>query len=296
MVTSERFTGLISVIVGTDLEGVITFLRSEGVNVSLSAKPTEVTSILVYSLANSEVLKQSFISWADSRYKNYSNYGGGGTFSVNGVRYTQAEWEAYKKARAKAKKQNEFSGGSNASGFDPMATQGSGQEFDAMSSQQGANLKEDGFANASGEFNPMDTQSGGFSTMESQHANFLGSKDGERYTPYDPNVEGSGSAVGNFLRGDSFQKLIDTGLGFWASDTEFKRNRDLANAGLEAERLRLEQLKEQGKLTQQQFDAQYQLAKQQAEAPKSTVIFWVIGGVVLLGALGTTIYFATRKK
>lgn len=215
-------------------------------------------------MANSEVLKQSFISWADSRYKNTT--------------------------------QSNYSGENYASGFDPMATQGSGQEFDAMSSQQGANLKEDGFANASGEFNPMDTQSGGFSTMESQHANFLGSKDGERYTPYDPNVEGSGSAVGNFLRGDSFQKLIDTGLGFWASDTEFKRNRDLANAGLEAERLRLEQLKEQGKLTQQQFDAQYQLAKQQSEAPKSTVIFWVIGGVVLLGALGTTIYFATRKK
>ena len=140
MVTSEKFTGLISVIVGTDLEGVITFLRSEGVNVSLSAKPTEVTSILVYSLANSEVLKQSFVSWADSRYQNQSNYSG----------------ESY------------------ASGFDPMATQGSGQEFDAMSSQQGANLKEDGFANASGEFNPMDTQSGGFSPMETQHANFFG--------------------------------------------------------------------------------------------------------------------------
>ena len=112
MVTSERFTGLISVIVGTDLEGVITFLRSEGVNVSLSAKPTEVTSILVYSLANSEVLKQSFISWADSRYKNTT--------------------------------QSNYSGENYASGFDPMATQGSGQEFDAMSSQQGANLKEDG--------------------------------------------------------------------------------------------------------------------------------------------------------
>jgi hypothetical protein len=263
MVRSERFTGLISVIVGTDLEGVIAFLRSEGVNVSLSAKPTQVTSILVYSLANSEVLKESFIRWAESRYQNNSN--------MNGQSYASG-------------------------GFDPMATQGSGQEFDAMSSQQGANLKEDGFANASGEFNPMDTQSGGFSTMESQHANFLGSKDGERYTPYDPNVAGSGSAVGNFLRGDSFSKLIDTGLGFWKSDTEFKQQRDLANAGLEAERLRLEQLKEQGKLTQQQFDAQYQLAKQQAEAPKSTVIFWVIGGIVLLGALGTTIYFATRKK
>jgi len=132
--------------------------------------------------------------------------------------------------------------------------------------------------------------------MESQHANFLGSKGGERYTPYDPNVEGSGSAVGNFLRGGSFEKIINTGLGFWQNDTEFKQKQKLANAGLEAERIRLEQLKEQGKLTQQQFDAQYQLAKQQAEAPKSTVIFWVIGGVVLLGALGTTIYFATRKK
>ena len=163
MVTSERFTGLISVIVGTDLEGVVTFLRSEGVNVSLSAKPTEVTRILVYSLANSEVLKQSFISWADSRYQNTT--------------------------------QSNYSGESYASGFDPMATQGSGQEFDAMSSQQGANLKEDGFANASGEFNPMDTQSGGFSAMESQHANFLGSKDGERYTPYDAETGTGGSTV-----------------------------------------------------------------------------------------------------
>ena len=102
--------------------------------------------------------------------------------------------------------------------------------------------------------------------------------------------------MGNFLRGDTFKGIIDTGLNFWQSDTEFKQQQKLANASLEAERLRLEQLKEQGKLTQQQFDAQYQLAKQQSEAPKSTVIFWVIGGIVLLGALGTTIYFATRKK
>ena len=263
MVTSEKFTGLISVIVGTDLEGVIAFLRSEGVNVSLSAKPTEVTNILVYSLANSEVLKQSFVSWADSRYQNQSNYSG----------------ESY------------------ASGFDPMATQGSGQEFDAMSSQQGANLNDGGFSNASGEFNPMDSQSGGFSPMETQHANFFGGGDKEKsYQPYNAETGTGGSTVGNFLRGDSFKKIVDTGLGFWKSDTEFKQQQKLANAGLEAERLRLEQLREQGKLTQQQFDAQYQLAKQKTEAPTSTIIFWVIGGVVLLGALGTTIYFATRKK
>ena len=116
------------------------------------------------------------------------------------------------------------------------------------------------------------------------------------YEPYNAETGTGGSTVGNFLRGDSFKKIIDTGLGFWQNDTEFKQQQKLANAGLEAERLRLEQLKEQGKLTQQQFDAQYQLAKQQSEAPQSTVIFWVIGGVVLLGALGTTIYFATRKK
>ena len=262
MVRSDNFTDVIAMVVATDKQGVVSFMRSEGINVSPSEDVQKITKTLLMSLVKSEVFKTNFIKWAESRYQNESNY----------------------------------SGESNASGFDPMATQGSGQEFDAMSSQQGANLKEDGFANASGEFNPMDTQSGGFSTMESQHANFLGSKDGERYTPYDPNVEGSGSAVGNFLRGGSFEKIINTGLGFWQNDTEFKQKQKLANAGLEAERIRLEQLKEQGKLTQQQFDAQYQLAKQQAEAPKSTVIFWVIGGVVLLGALGTTIYFATRKK
>ena len=263
MVRSEKFTGLISVIVGTDLEGVITFLRNEGVNVSLSAKPKEVTSILVYSLVKSEVFKTNFIRWAESRYQNQSNYSG----------------ESY------------------ASGFDPMATQGGGQEFDAMSSQQGANLKDGGFANASGEFNTMDTQSGGFSAMESQHANFFGNKDGEpSYEPYNAETGTGGSKVGNFLRSDSLKGILDVGLGFWKSDTEFKQQEKLAKAGLEAERLRLEQLKEQGKLTQQQFDAQYKLAQQQSEAPKSTVIFWVIGGVVLLGALGTTIYFATRKK
>ena len=66
--------------------------------------------------------------------------------------------------------------------------------------------------------------------------------------------------------------------------------------GLEAERLRLEQMLLSKEINQQQFDAQYQQAKLQSEAPQSTVILWVIGGVVLLGALGTTIYFATRKK
>lgn len=263
MVRSEKFTKLISLIVGTDLDGVISFLRSEGVNVSLSATPKDVTSILIYSLAKSEVLKNNFIAWGESRYENESNYSG--EMNANG-------------------------------GFDTMATQGNGKEFDAMSSQQGTNVNANGFANASGEFNTMDTQSGGFSPMESQNVNFFGGNDEKSYIPYDPNVEGSGSKIGNALRSDTFKSVLDKGLEFWKDDTAFKQQKAIANAGLEAERLKLEQLKEQGKITQQQFEAQLKLAQQQSEAPKSTVIFWVIGGVVLLGALGTTIYFATRKK
>jgi len=262
MVRSEKFTGLISVIVGTDLEAVIDFLRREGIDVSLSAKPKEVVRILILSIMSSKVFKDNFINWANSRYKNESN--------MNGYY--------------------------NTSGFDPMATQGSGQEFDAMSSQQGANLKEDGFANASG-FDPMSTQSGGFSTTETQYANLFGNRDKPKsYTPYDPATGTGGSKVGNFLRSDSIKSIFDVGLDWFKTDTANKQARDIARAGLDAEKVRLEQLKEQGKLTQQQFEAQLKMAELNANAPQSSVILWVIGGVVLLGALGTTIYFATRKK
>jgi len=102
--------------------------------------------------------------------------------------------------------------------------------------------------------------------------------------------------VGNFLRSDSIKSIFDTGLDWFKTDTANKQARDIARAGLDAEKVRLEQLKEQGKLTQQQFEAQLKIAELNANAPQSSVILWVIGGVVLLGALGTTIYFATRKK
>ena len=260
MVRSEKFTGLISVIVGTDLEAVIDFLRREGIDVSLSAKPKEVVRILILSIMSSKVFKDNFINWANSRYKNESN--------MNGYY--------------------------NTSGFNPMATQGSGEEFDAMSSQQGANLSEDGFANASG-FDPMDSQSGGFTSMDSQYSNLFGNKE-KSYTPYDPTTGTGGSKVGNFLRGDTFKGIFDVGLDWFKTDTANKQARDIARAGLDAEKIRLEQLKEQGKITQEQLEAQLKIAEINANAPQSSVILWVIGGVVLLGALGTTIYFATRKK
>ena len=141
MVRSDNFSDIIAMLVATDKQGVVTFMRSEGINVSQSDDVKVITKTLFMSLVKSEVFKTNFIRWAESRYKSESNYSG----------------ESYASG-----------------GFDPMATQGGGQEFDAMSSQQGANLKEDGFANASGEFDTMSTQSGGFSTTETQFANVGG--------------------------------------------------------------------------------------------------------------------------
>ena len=302
MVRSDNFTDVIAMVVATDKQGVVSFMRSEGINVSLSEDVKSITKTLLMSLVKSEVFKTNFIRWAESRYQNYSNYGG--TFSVNGVRYTQAEWEAFKKARAKAnkKKQKEFSGESNASGFDPMATQGSGQEFDAMSSQQGANLKEDGFANASGEFDTMSTQSGGFSTTETQFANsdgeggWLSNLFGGNSTPYDATTGTGGTGVGNALRKVNWNDLINNGVGIWQQTEQNKVQRDTINAGIKAKQLELDTALANGEITRQSYEAQLELARLDKNAPQSTVYLWIIGGVVLLGALGTTIYFATRKK
>lgn len=294
MVRSDNFTDVIAMVVATDKQGVVSFMRSEGINVSPSEDVKTITKTLLMSLVKSEVFKTNFIRWAESRYQNYSNYGGGGTFSVNGVRYTQAEWEAFKKARAEAdkkKKQKEFSGESNASGFDPMATQGSGQEFDAMSSQQGANLKDGGFANASGEFDTMSTQSGDFSPMDSQYANFFNNDN-----PYDAETGTGGTKVGNTLRKVNWEDLIKNGVGIWQQTEQTKIQRDTLNAGIKAQQLELETALANGEITRQSYEAQLELARLDKNAPQSTVYLWVIGGVVLLGALGTTIYFATRKK
>ena len=112
MVRSDNFSDIIAMLVATDKQGVVTFMRSEGINVSQSDDVKVITKTLFMSLVKSEVFKTNFIRWAESRYKSESNYSG----------------ESYASG-----------------GFDPMATQGGGQEFDAMSSQQGANLKAEVF-------------------------------------------------------------------------------------------------------------------------------------------------------
>ena len=70
----------------------------------------------------------------------------------------------------------------------------------------------------------------------------------------------------------------------------------MINSQIKAKELELQALVEQGKLSTKQMEQQLALLKAQKNAPQSSVILWVVGGVVLLGALGTAIYFATRKK
>lgn len=263
MVRSDNFADIIAMVVATDKQGVVSFMRTEGINISPSDDVKVITKTLLMSLVKSEVFKTNFIRWADSRYQSQSNYSG----------------ESYASG-----------------GFDPMATQGSGQEFDAMSSQQGVNLKEDGFANASGEFNPMNTQSGGFSTTETQFANVGGLFNNDN--PYDASapVGTTGTGLGNTLREVNWNDLITNGVGIWQTDQKGKQQQKIIDAQVKAKQLELDALLAQGKLTQEQYAQQLELAKLNKNAPQSTVYLWIIGGVVLLGALGTTIYFATRKK
>lgn len=263
MVRSENFGDVIAMMVATDKQGVVSFLRGQGVSVSPSDDVTQVVKVL-YMALTSDKLRNDFVQWAESRYQNKSNFTG-----------------SYKGANGN---------------FDPMATQGSGQEFDPLSSQMGTNLLEDNFANASGGFNPMDTQSGGFSPMETQFANISsGTKDTTLTT---------GTTIGNdvknskggFFSGVNIGDLFNSGIAIWTTSEQGKQQRDLINSQIKAKELELQALVEQGKLSTKQMEQQLELLKAQKNAPQSSVILWVVGGVVLLGALGTAIYFATRKK
>lgn len=252
MVRSENFGDLVAMMVATDKQGVVSFLRGQGVSVSPSDDVTQVVKVL-YMALTSDKLRGNFVKWAEARYQNKSNFSG-----------------SYKGANG---------------GFDPMATQGSGQEFDPLSSQMGTNLLEDNFANASGGFNPMDTQSGGFSPMETQFASIGGTETTTTTTPKN-----------GFFSGIDIGDIFNKGVDIWTTSEKGKQQRDLINSQIKAKELELKALVEQGKLSTKQMEQQLALLKAQKNAPKSSVILWVVGGVVLLGALGTAIYFATRKK
>lgn len=98
MVTSENFSDLIAMIVADDKQGVIRFLRGQGIAVSPSADVQDVVRSLFLSL-KSEKFKQKFVSWADNKYKSKDNF-------------------------------------SNANGFDPMDAQNGGAEVNFVTTPQ----------------------------------------------------------------------------------------------------------------------------------------------------------------
>lgn len=275
MVRSEDFSNLVAIIVASDKQGVIEFLRSQGINVNSSADSTVVVKALYTALINSDVLRKDFISWANDRYQ--SNYGGGeysnvnayDTFEVNGVRYTQAEWEKYKRERASGKLENSFDG-----------------NFDPMSAQNGVDLDQDRFANASGGFDPMSAQSG----VDLKQDRFVNA------TAYDSETGLGGTGFGNFLRGINIGDTVNSAVDIWKQSEVSKNQNNLINSQLKAKQLELDIALANGAITKEGYDAQLKIAQLNASAPKSSIVLWVVGGVVLLGALGTTIYFATRKR
>ena len=291
MVSSENFGKLIGRLVAKNKGKLITFMRSEGISIGTSASNEQVIEAL-FSAMKSTKFRDDFVAHLQDTSEESSNMQGSES-SANG-------------------------------GFDPMATQSGG--FTTRDTQDGANLKGDGFSNANarrrsrltssndtfevngvrytqaewnaykkqrgkrqlsanGEFDPMATQSGGFTTRDTQNgANLKGDT-----------FSNAGGFWDGFNAG-SITDLIVGASGVYGADQVNKTQRAIANATLEAKRLDLELQKEQGKLTTEQYKQQLALATLGKNAPKSTVTLWIVGGVVLLGALGTTIYFATRKK
>lgn len=91
MVRSENFSDLIAMIVADDKQGVVRFLRGQGIAVSPTADIQEVVRSVFASL-KSDKFRQKFVSWADNKYKSTANF-------------------------------------SNANGFDPMDAQSGGAEL-----------------------------------------------------------------------------------------------------------------------------------------------------------------------
>ena len=279
-VRSDNFHDILAMITASDKKGVVAFMRSQGINVNANSDVRVVYKSLHTALVSSEKFKNNFVNWASSRYQSQNNASGE---------------------------------------FDPLATQSGG--FTPMSTQFGTNLKEDDFANmgheanASGEFDPMNTQSGGFTPISTQFGTNLKEDDFANMgheanaggysnfadlfkadTPYDPSIEGSGSKIGNLIRGINIGDTISNGIDIWKTSETSKQQQKVIDGQIKAKELELQALAEQGKITQQQLQAQLELARLQKNAPQSTVVLYVIGGIVLLAGIGTAVYFATRKK
>tara|TARA_R110002110_G_scaffold15321_3_gene69085 strand:- start:233 stop:1252 length:1020 start_codon:yes stop_codon:yes gene_type:complete len=339
MVRSEKFGTLIGRLVYKNKKSIISFMRSQGISISFNATANQVIEALFVAF-KSKKFRDAFMSWTRGMSKGGSSNIGGSESYVSGnfdPMATQSggftPMDTQNGANLKGDRFSNTSGFSTmdtqSGGFTPidtqsgadleggfsrvsgsfttMSAQGMGKEFDAMSSQQGADLKSGGFSNASGTFSTMDTQSGGFTPMNTQNGadlkgeGFSNMTLPEGTTDYinDAVEYNQGQSGGGFFDGFDIGDalgILNTGIGAYSQSDTNKTNRDIANAQLENTRLQLEAMREKGEIDKAEFDRRMALANSTASGGGSKMALYIVGGVVLVGALGTAIYFATRKK
>ena len=339
MVRSEKFGTLIGRLVHKNKKAVISFMRSQGISISFSATTSQVIEALFVAF-KSKKFRDAFMSWTRGMSKGgSSNIGGsesyvGGNFdpmatqsggftpmdtqngaNLKGDRFSNTSGFSTMDTQSGGFTPIDTQSGADLEGgfsrvsgsFTTMSAQGMGKEFDAMSSQQGADLKSGGFSNASGTFSTMDTQSGGFTPMDTQNGSDLKGEGFSNMTLPDGTIDNIDQAVeynqgqsgGGFFDGFDVGDalgILNTGIGVYSQSDTNKTNRDIANAQLENTRLQLEAMREKGEIDKAEFDRRMALANSTASGGGSKMALYIVGGVVLVGALGTAIYFATRKK
>jgi len=350
MVRSEKFGTLIGRLVHKNKKSIISFMRSQGINISFNATTRQVIDALFVAF-KSKKFREAFMSWTRGLSKGMSkggssNIGGsqsyasgnfdpmatqsGGFTPMDTQNGANLKGDRFSNTSGNFSTMDTQSGGftpidtqsgadlkggfSRVSGtFTPMSAQGMGKEFDAMSSQQGADLKSGGFSNADGNFSTMDTQSGGFTPMDTQNGSDLksggfsnsngdggfGGYTGNEFDDVTTSPSTGGGGGGGFFDGFDVGDalgILNTGIGVYSQSDTNKTNRQIANAQLENTRLQLEAMREKGEIDKAEFDRRMALANSTASGGGSKMALYIVGGVVLVGALGTAIYFATRKK
>lgn len=106
------------------------------------------------------------------------------------------------------------------------------------------------------------------------------------------------TVAGDFLRSLDYSALLNTGLGFLSQSQANKAQEETQQAILDAKRLELKLLEKKGQLSAEEHKRMLELQNATGGSTSNTnpIVMYSILGVVLVGALGTMVYFLTKKK